>query len=79
LTGAPRTATVSALSQVELVSLDRSSFLDVLQKHPEIRDRIDLEAHNRHDQLVTKQALCGGESQASQNLDDIKNILKENE
>jgi CRP-like cAMP-binding protein len=79
LTGAPRTATVSALSQVELVSLDRSSFLDVLQKHPEIRDRIDLEAHNRHDQLVTKEALCGGESQASQNLDDIKNILKENE
>ena len=78
LTGAPRTATVSALSQVELVSLDRSSFLDVVQKHPEIRDRIDLEAHNRNDQLKTTEALSG-ESQASQNLDDIKNILKENE
>jgi len=78
LTGAPRTATVSALSQVELVSLDRATFLEIVQKHPEIRDRIDLEAHNRHDQLKTKEALCG-ESKASQNLDGIKNILKDNE
>lgn len=78
LTGAPRTATVSALSQVELVAIDRSSFLEFVQSHPEIRDRIDLEAHNRNDQLKTKEALCG-ESQANQNLDEIKNILKDNE
>jgi CRP-like cAMP-binding protein len=78
LTGAPRTATVSALSQVELVAIDRNSFLEFVQSHPEIRDRIDLEAHNRNDQLKTKEALCG-ESQANQNLDEIKNILKDNE
>ncbi len=75
LTGSPRTATVSALSQVELVCVERSAFLEVVQKHPEIRDRIDLEAHNRHDQLETTEALSG-ESQAHQNLDEIKDILQ---
>jgi len=75
LTGSPRTATISALSQVELVCVERSAFLEVVQKHPEIRDRIDLEAHNRHDQLETTEALSG-EYQAKQNLDGIKNILK---
>ena len=75
LTGSPRTATVSALSQVELVSIERSAFLEVVQKHPEIRDRIDLEAHNRHDQLETTEALSG-EHRAGQNLDEIKDILK---
>jgi len=47
LTGAPRAATVSALSQAELVEIDRTAFLKIMQLHPEIRDRIDLEAHNR--------------------------------
>jgi len=75
LTGSPRTATVSALSQVELVCVERSAFLEVVQKHPEIRDRIDLEAHNRHDQLETTEALSG-EHRANQNLDEIKDILK---
>ncbi|VAW96369.1 hypothetical protein MNBD_GAMMA21-1001 [hydrothermal vent metagenome] len=75
LTGSPRTATVSALSQVELVCVERSAFLEVVQKHPEIRDRIDLEAHNRHDQLETTEALSG-EHRAGQNLDEIKDILK---
>jgi len=74
LTGSPRTATVSALSQVELVCVERSAFLEVVQKHPEIRDRIDLEAHNRHDQLETTEALSG-EHRAGHNLDKIKDIL----
>ena len=74
LTGAPRTATVSALSQTELVCVERSAFLDIVQAHPEIRDRIDLEAHNRHDQLETTEALSG-DARANQNLDEIKDIL----
>jgi len=75
LTGSPRTATVSALSQVELVCIERSAFLEVVQKHPEMRDRIDLEAHNRHDQLETTEALSG-EFRADLNLDGIKSILQ---
>lgn len=78
LTGAPRTATVSALSQTELVCVERGAFLDIVQTHPEIRDRIDLEAHNRHDQIATTEALSG-ESRAKQNLNDIKDIIKKNQ
>jgi len=50
LTGAPRTATVSALTQVDVVRVDCSSFLKFIQDNPDIRDRIDLVAHNRHEQ-----------------------------
>lgn len=75
LTGAPRTATVSALSQTELVCIERSAFLKILQLHPEIRDRIDLEAHNRHDQRASPNTISK-EVSANQNLDLIKDILK---
>jgi len=76
LTGAPRTATVSALSQTELVCIERSAFLKIMQLHPEIRDRIDLEAHNRYDQRTATDAISK-EVGASQNLDLIKDILKQ--
>jgi cAMP-dependent protein kinase regulator len=76
LTGAPRTATVSALSQTELVCIERSAFLKIMQLHPEIRDRIDLEAHNRYDQRTASDAVSK-EVGASQNLDLIKDILKQ--
>lgn len=51
LTGAPRTATVSALTQVDMVRVDCASFLKFIQEHPEIRKRIDVIAQNRHEQL----------------------------
>lgn len=76
LTGAPRNAMVSALLQTELVCVERSAFLEVVQANPEVRDRIDLVAHNRHDQLVSREALCT-EAKADQNLDDIKKIIKQ--
>lgn len=76
LTGAPRAATVSALMQTELVAIDRGAFLKIMQLHPEIRDRIDLEAQNRHEQLSTTDTLSK-EAGARQNLDEIKNILKQ--
>jgi cAMP-dependent protein kinase regulator len=76
LTGAPRAATVSALSQTELVCIDRSAFLNVMQQHPEIRDRIDLEAHNRFDQRSTSGSVSK-EAGARSNLDQIKDILNQ--
>jgi len=76
LTGAPRAATVSALSQTELVAIERSAFLKIMQLHPEIRDRIDLEAHNRFDQRNGTD-LLSKEVGARQNLDQIKDILKQ--
>ena len=76
LTGAPRAATVSALSQCELVCIDRGTFLNVMQQHPEIRDRIDLEAHNRYDQRSATDSVSK-EAGARSNLDQIKDILKQ--
>lgn len=76
LTGAPRAATVSTLSQTELVAIGRSAFLNIMQLHPEIRDRIDLEAHNRYDQL-TDMDMLSKEVGAHQNLDQIKDILNQ--
>jgi cAMP-dependent protein kinase regulator len=76
LTGAPRAATVSALSQSELVCIDRRAFLSVMQQHPEIRDRIDLEAHNRYDQRSTTGPVSK-ESGVHSSLDQIKDILKQ--
>lgn len=76
LTGAPHAATVSALTQAELVAIERNAFHNVMQLHPEIRDQLDHEAHNRYDQRVTKK-LLSMDARASQNLDQIKDILKQ--
>jgi len=76
LTGAPRNATVSALIQSELVCVERETFLEVVEENPEVRDRVDMVAHNRHDQLVSREALCT-ESKADQNLNEIKNIIRQ--
>ena len=51
LTGAPRAATVTALSRVETIRVDCGLFLDFIQNNPEVRDRIDQIAHNRRYQV----------------------------
>jgi len=47
MTGAPRTATVEAVTRVEALRIECRDFLDFIQAHPHIRDRLDLAAHNR--------------------------------
>ncbi len=47
MTGAPRAATVEAVTRVEALRLECRDFLDFIQAHPQVRDRLDLEAHNR--------------------------------
>lgn len=49
LTGAPRAATVSAMNRVDTLRIERSVMLDFIQKQPEVGERIDLVAHNRHE------------------------------
>lgn len=51
LTGAPRAATVTAISRVDLLGIERSIMLDFIQKQPEVGERIDLVAHNRQEKL----------------------------
>lgn len=61
LTGAPCSATVTAMEQVEVLQIDCQPFLQFIQENPQIRDRIDLVAYNRHADLT----------HSAQELDDI--------
>jgi CRP-like cAMP-binding protein len=47
LTGAPRTASVAALDDVEAVRIGRAEFLQFIQHHEDVRDRIDMVSHER--------------------------------
>ena len=51
LTGAPRAASVSAVTRVDVLQIDRKSMLEFIQKQPEVGERIDLVAHNRRENL----------------------------
>ena len=51
ITGAPRAATVSAISRVDTLRIERGAMLEFIQHQPEIGERIDLVAHNRRETL----------------------------
>ena len=51
ITGAPRAASVSAVTRVDVLQIDRKSMLEFIQKQPEVGERIDLVAHNRRENL----------------------------
>jgi len=48
LTGAPRAATVKTLTRVEAIRVELGLFLEFIQQNPDVRDRIDQVAYNRH-------------------------------
>ncbi|MDH5600210.1 MAG: cyclic nucleotide-binding domain-containing protein [Gammaproteobacteria bacterium] len=51
LTGAPRAATVSAMSRVDVLRIGRGVMLEFIQNQPEVGERIDLVAHNRRESM----------------------------
>ena len=53
LTGAPRGATVLALTSAVLIRVDCQPFLAFIQRNPGVRERIDLVAHNRNVQRMS--------------------------
>ena len=57
LTGAPRTASVEAITRVEALRLDSGSFQEFVQHNPEVRKQIGEVAHNRHAALQSTLAL----------------------
>lgn len=73
LTGAPRAATVVAIDRVYLLRIERSVMLDFIQSQPEVAERIDLVAHNRHDCIPGSASADSAEelSQWLQNLEDV--------
>jgi len=77
LTGAPRTATVSALTQVDVVRVECQSFLKFIQENPEIRDRIDLVAHNRHEQADYLEHVRGAPADLSKMFKNFNDVSVE--
>ncbi|MEJ2181496.1 MAG: cyclic nucleotide-binding domain-containing protein, partial [Gammaproteobacteria bacterium] len=59
LTGAPRTASVEAITRVEALRLDSGSFQEFVQHNPEVRKQIGEVAQNRHAALQSTLALDG--------------------
>jgi len=77
LTGAPRAATVTAITPVEVVRLDCELFLEFIKDNPEVRDRIDLDAHNRHELALQFGELPATPERAEFMLNNIENIIND--
>lgn len=78
LTGAPRAATVSALTRVSLLRVPREEVLAFIQQHSDVRERIDLIARNRHDNL-TNYGLPESPEQIEAMLKKLHDILDQGE
>jgi len=75
LTGAPRAASVTAVTPVEAVRLDCDLFLDFIKDNPEVRDRIDLDAHNRHELTLQFGELPATPERAESMVNNIEKII----
>ncbi|VAX05812.1 hypothetical protein MNBD_GAMMA25-601 [hydrothermal vent metagenome] len=75
LTGAPRAATVTALSQVEVLQVDCQPFLRFIQDNPQVRDRLDLVAYNRHAQTTQPEWHQASEDDLDEIVEEIENII----
>lgn len=77
LTGAPRAASVTAVTPLEAVRLDCDLFLDFIKDNPEVRDRIDLDAHNRHEITLQFGELPATSERAESMVNNIEKIINE--
>ena len=75
LTGAPRAASVSAITRVDVLRIDRKSMLEFIQKQPEVGERIDLVAHNRRESL-SGTGLPDSPEQLERMVKNIEDVIK---
>ncbi|HEB87083.1 MAG TPA: cyclic nucleotide-binding domain-containing protein [Gammaproteobacteria bacterium] len=75
LTGAQRAATVTALSQVVVMEVDCQPFLRFIQDNPQVRDRLDLVAYNRHTQAMLSEGLSASPDARDEIVKEIENII----
>ena len=78
LTGAPRAASVTAVTAVEAVRLDCDLFLEFIKDNPDVRDRIDLDAHNRHELTLQFGELPKTSERAESMVNNIEKIIADN-
>lgn len=75
LTGAQRAATVTALSKVEVLEVDCQPFLRFIQDNPQVRDRLDLVAYNRHAQAMLSDEHLAPQDEMDEIVEAIENII----
>jgi CRP-like cAMP-binding protein len=75
MTGAPRAASVSAITRLDAVRIDCKLFLDFIQDNPEVRERLDMVAHNRHDLLQDTVIIPESKDQVRTVVAEIEDIL----
>jgi len=75
LTGAPRAATVTALSQVEVLQVDCQPFLRFIQDNPQVRDRLDMVAYNRHAQAMQSEPHLAYQDELDEIVEEIESII----
>jgi CRP-like cAMP-binding protein len=75
LTGAPRAASVAAVTQMELVRLGCKEFLEFIRKFPNIQESIDLVAHERKSRTEHARTRPESESDVQTILAEIENVL----
>lgn len=75
LTGAPRAASVAAVTQMEVVRLGCEEFLDFIRKYPNIRESIDLVAHERKERTDFAKTRPESENDVQAILGEIERIL----
>jgi len=78
MTGAPRTATVTALSHIEAIRIERETLLNFIQHNPDVRDRLDQIAHNRNNDDYAKDFNIGTDDHTQQSIENINSILDKN-
>lgn len=75
MTGAPRTATITALSHIEAIRIERETLLQFIQNNPDVRDRLDQVAHNRCNDNYMEMEIKGTDKHTRQSIGDINSIL----
>jgi len=75
LTGAPRAATVTTLSMVEVLQVDCQPFLRFIQDNPRVRDRLDLVAYNRHAHTCQSDGHSTSENEVNEIVEEIESII----
>ncbi len=76
LTGAPRAATVTAVTQVEVLRVEREAFLALADDHPEVRLQVEALARRRHEALVYSGAHPQAARAAHQVLASIEQAVR---
>lgn len=76
LTGAPRAASVAALTQIQVLRIDCHLFLDFIQDNPEVRDRIDQVARNRRAEVAGGSSHPESAAQRDRLLAEIDGIAR---